>query len=68
MPDVPVTKFILNMDGGNKSLITNSANTLRDTSRWRVLNIKAQNGKQVKNNKYRLNISSCNKNKKKKKG
>ena len=57
-PDVPVKKFILNMQGGKKSLLVNSTNTCKD-KQLAVLNIKGQNGKKVKNNKYGLNISSC---------
>jgi hypothetical protein len=61
-PDVPVKKFILNMQGGKKSLIVNSTNLCKKKQRA-VLNIKAQNGKKVKNNKYGLNVSSCGKKK-----
>lgn len=57
-PDVPVKKFILNMQGGKKSLLVNSTNTCKE-KQTAVLNLKGQNGKQVKNNKYKLNISSC---------
>jgi hypothetical protein len=64
VPDVPVKKFILNMQGGKKSLLVNSTNTCQK-KQTAVLNIKGQNGKKVKKNRYRLNISSCNKNKKK---
>ncbi len=64
VPDVPVKKFILNMKGGKKSLLVNSQN-LCEKKQKAVLNIKAQNGKKVKNNKYGLRISSCGKKKKK---
>jgi hypothetical protein len=64
VPDLPVKKFILNMKGGKKSLLVNSTNTCA-TKQTAVLNLKAQNGKKVKNNKYGLNISSCKKSKKK---
>ena len=57
-PDVPVKKFILNMEGGKKSLLVNSTNTCK-SKQTAVLNIKGQNGKKVKNNKYGLNMSSC---------
>lgn len=43
VPDVPVKKFILNMDGGKKSLLVNSTNTCKG-KRTAVLNIKGQNG------------------------
>lgn len=64
VPDVPVKKFILNMKGGNKSLIVNSEN-LCSKKQKAVLNIKGQNGKKVKNNKYGLRVSNCGKGKKK---
>ena len=64
VPDVPVKKFILNMQGGKKSLLVNSTNTCK-SKQTAVLNIKGQNGKKVKNNKYKLNISSCGGKKKK---
>jgi hypothetical protein len=63
-PDVPVRKFILNMQGGQKSLLVNSTNTCK-SKQTAVLNLKGQNGKTVKNNKYRLNISACSNKKKK---
>ncbi|MGC1167229.1 MAG: hypothetical protein WA862_14100 [Solirubrobacterales bacterium] len=65
VPDVPVKKFILNMRGGKKSLLVNSENTC-SKKQTAVLNLKGQNGKKVKSNKYRLNISSCKKSNKKK--
>jgi hypothetical protein len=64
VPDVPVSKFTLKMKGGKKSLLVNSTNTCAKPQRAK-LNIKGQNGKQVKNSKFKLNIASCNKHKKK---
>jgi hypothetical protein len=64
VPDLPVKKFILNMQGGKKSLLVNSTNTCK-SKQTAVLNLGGQNGKKVKNNKYKLNISSCKKSKKK---
>jgi hypothetical protein len=58
VPDVPVKKFILNMQGGKKSLLVNSTNLCKSKQKA-VLNIKGQNGKKVKNNKYALRINSC---------
>lgn len=66
VPDVPVSKFTLKMKGGKKSLLVNSTNTCAKAQRA-VLNIKGQNGKQVKNNKFKLNVANCGKHKKKKK-
>jgi hypothetical protein len=57
-PDVPVSKVVLNMKGGKKSLLVNSTNTCAKAQRA-VLNIKGQNGKKVNNNKFKLNIASC---------
>jgi len=57
-PDVPVSKVVLNMKGGKKSLLVNSTNTCAKPQRA-VLNIKGQNGKKVKNNKFKLNVKSC---------
>lgn len=65
VPDVPVKKFILNMKGGKKSLLVNSENLCKKKQKA-VLNIKAQNGKKVKKNKYGLRISNCSKKGKKK--
>lgn len=65
-PDVPLNSFVLNMKGGKKSLLQNSANLCKG-SQLAILNIKGQNGKTVKNNKLRLNIASCGSGKKHKK-
>jgi hypothetical protein len=64
-PDVPLKTFVLNMQGGKKSLLQNSTNLCK-TPQLAVLNMKGQNGKTVKNNKLRLNIASCGGSKKKK--
>jgi hypothetical protein len=64
VPDVAVKKFILTMQGGKKSLIVNSTNLCAQKQRA-VLNIKGQNGKKVKNNKYGLNVTGCKGKKKK---
>jgi hypothetical protein len=65
VPDVPVSKFTLKMKGGKKSLLVNSTNTCAKPQRAK-LNIKGQNGKKVKNKKFKLKIVSCGKHKKKK--
>lgn len=66
VPDVAVKKFVLKMKGGKKGLIVNSTNICKGDQRA-ILNIKGQNGKKVKNNKYKLNLASCGKKKKGKK-
>jgi hypothetical protein len=65
LPDVPVSKFVLNMKGGKKSLLVNSENLCAKPQRA-VVKMKAQNGKKKNNNKYKLNIVSCGKKKGKK--
>jgi hypothetical protein len=57
-PDVAVKKFVLNMQGGKKSLLVNSTNTCKSPQRA-VLNIKGQNGKAFKDNQLPLNIVAC---------
>lgn len=63
VPDVPVSKFVLNMKGGKKSLLVNSTNTCAKAQRA-VVKIKGQNGKKANNNRQRLNIVSCGHHKK----
>jgi hypothetical protein len=63
-PDVPLKSFVLNMQGGKKSLLQNSTNLCK-SQQLAVLNMKGQNGKTVKNNKLRLNIAACGSKKKK---
>jgi hypothetical protein len=63
VPDVAVKKFVLKMKGGKKGLIVNSTNICKG-KQLAVLNIKGQNGKKVKSNKYKLNLASCGKPKK----
>lgn len=60
VPDVPVSKFVLNMKGGEKSLLVNSENLCAETQRA-VLKMKGQNGKKKNDNRYELNIVSCRK-------
>jgi hypothetical protein len=43
LPDVPVKKFVLNMKGGEKSLLVNSTNTCKE-KQTAVLNFKGQIG------------------------
>lgn len=62
-PDVPLKTFILEMQGGKKSLLQNSTNLCK-SKQLAILNMKGQNGKTVKNNKFRLNIASCQSKKK----
>jgi hypothetical protein len=58
VPDVPVNRFVLRMKGGRKSLLVNSTNTCARPQRA-VMNIRGQNSRRVRNNRFRLNIVSC---------
>ncbi len=58
LPDVPVKKFILNMEGGEKSLLVNSTNLCK-SKQTSVANLKGQNGKKVNNNKLPLKVTAC---------
>jgi hypothetical protein len=62
LPDVPVTKFILNMQGGKKSLLENSTNLCKH-KQSSVMNLKGQNGKKLKKNKLPLRVTNCQKKK-----
>jgi hypothetical protein len=62
VPDVPVSKFVLNMKGGKKSLLVNSENLCEEPQRA-VVKMKGQNGKKQNNNGYKLNVASCGKKK-----
>jgi hypothetical protein len=58
LPDVPVRKFVLNMEGGKKSLLINSTNLCKGRLSS-VMSLKAQNGKKVKDNKLPLKVKGC---------
>ena len=45
-PDAPVSKFVLEMQGGRKGLVVNSANLCRSTNQA-VLKMRGQNGKEL---------------------
>jgi hypothetical protein len=68
-PDAPVTKFTLTMDGNKKGLLQNSKDLCKVKHLGSALNIKGQNGKQIKRqnkNKLPLQTTGCPKKKKKK--
>jgi hypothetical protein len=62
VPDVPVSKFVLDMKGGKKGLLVNSTNLCADSQRA-IVKMKGQNGKKKNNNKFKLNVVSCGKKK-----
>ena len=63
IPDVPVSKFVLTMQGGKKGLLQNSRNlcTNRQFSR---LNFLAQNGKHLRKKRLPLGVAACHRGKK----
>lgn len=64
VPDVPVSKFTINMKGGKKGLLVNSRDLCKGKNRS-FLNFKAQNGKALKVKKLPLRTPACRKAKKK---
>lgn len=59
LPDVPVKKFILRMEGGKKKgLLVNSTGLCKGRLSS-VMSMKGQNGKKVKNNHLPLKVSGC---------
>jgi hypothetical protein len=62
VPDAPVTKFVLKMQGGKKSLLVNSRNLCRAHARAKVRMV-GQNGK--RHNEQPIVQTSCGKKKKK---
>jgi hypothetical protein len=60
VPDVPVSKFTINMKGGKKGLLVNSRDLCHGRNRS-FLNFKAQNGKQLKVKKLPLRTPGCRK-------
>ncbi len=59
LPDVPVSKFILRMEGGSKKgLLVNSRNLCKGPLSS-VMSMKGQNGKKIKNNHLPLRVSGC---------
>ncbi len=58
VPDVPVSRFTLNMRGGKKGLLTNSRNLCAHSS-FSYMNFKAQNGKRLKKKKLKLRVPAC---------
>src|SRR6202012_1274677 len=58
IPDVPVSKFTLTMQGGKKGLIQNSRN-LCTHKYFSKLNFLAQNGKHLLKKKLPLGVAGC---------
>jgi hypothetical protein len=65
-PDAPVSKFTLSMFGGKKGLLQNTKDLCKVKHLGSSLNMRAQNGKQIKRqkkNKLPLKLSGCPKKK-----
>ncbi|HEU4707610.1 MAG TPA: hypothetical protein VFS64_10515 [Solirubrobacterales bacterium] len=58
VPDVPVSKFVLNMKGGRKGLLVNSRDLCLEPN-FSFLKFKAQNGKKVVKKKLPLRTPGC---------
>jgi hypothetical protein len=58
VPDVPVSKFVINMAGGKHGLLVNSRDLCAGRA-FSALNFKAQNGKRLKKKKLPLRTPSC---------
>ncbi len=66
VPDVPVTKFILRMEGGKKKgLLVNSRNLCQGKGLSSYMNMKGQNGKKTVKKHLKLNVPACGKHHKK---
>jgi hypothetical protein len=59
VPDVPVTKFILRMEGGKKKGLLQNSTNLCQGPLSSVMSMKGQNGKKIKNNRLPLKVSGC---------
>jgi hypothetical protein len=62
VPDVPVSKFVLNMKGGKKGLLVNSRDLCLKPN-FSFLAFKAQNGKKLRKKKLPLRVPGCHRKK-----
>lgn len=67
VPDVPVSKFTINMKGGKKGLLNNSRDLCAHPN-FSLLNFKAQNGKKLRVKRLPLRVPGCKGRKGHKKG
>jgi hypothetical protein len=58
VPDVPVSRFVLEMKGGKKGLLVNSRDLCAKPS-FSFMNLKAQNGKQLRKKRLPLRVPAC---------
>lgn len=59
LPDVPVKKFILRMEGGKKKGLLVNSRGLCKGRLSSVMSMKGQNGKKIKNDHLPLKVSGC---------
>ncbi|HET9593856.1 MAG TPA: hypothetical protein VFP17_13180, partial [Solirubrobacterales bacterium] len=64
VPDAPVTKFVLSMKGGKKSLLVNSRNLCKGKAARATVHMEGQNGKL--HNERPIVLNGCSKKHKKK--
>lgn len=57
-PDVPVSRFVLNMKGGKKGLLVNSRNLCARPA-FSFLNFEAHNGKKLRKKRLPLQVPAC---------
>jgi hypothetical protein len=58
LPDVPVSRFVLTMKGGKRGLLVSSRDLCAHPS-FSSLNLKAQNGKQLRQKRLPLRVPAC---------
>jgi hypothetical protein len=58
VPDVPVTKFVLTMNGGKRGLLTNTK-PLCVRKFFSKATLRAQNGRRARNKRMRLQVPAC---------
>jgi len=59
VPDVPVSRFELTMRGGKRGLLVNSRNLCAKRAPGSFLDLKAQNGKELRRKRLPLRVPSC---------
>jgi hypothetical protein len=58
VPDVPVSKFVLTMEGGKKGLLVNSRDLCARPA-YSFLNFRAHNGKKLRKKRLPLRVPAC---------
>jgi len=58
IPDVPVSKFVLTMDGGKRGLLINTKDLCAGRS-FSKATLRAQNGRRVRSKRLKLRVPAC---------